>query len=375
MTYDIVMLTTVHAATDDRIFFREAKTLAEAGFSVCVIGRHPRSEVMKGIWIDALPNTPSRWKRLILSWKLFNEALRAGGLVYIFHDPELFAAALALRLLGKRVAYDAHENLPMQVLQKQWLPKLVRYVLFPIVYAAECAGSRLLSGVIAAIPITLPRFPSKRTVLVRNFPTASALRLLAKEDPVEARGNIAIYSGGLTRIRGISELVKAFEGLEDAELWLVGRFEEPLFEREIRECLPPNVKYLGFKPFPDVLEFYGFAKIGTILLYPEPNHRHSLPVKLFEYMAAGLPVIISNLPEFSELTRGCGIQVDPRNVGQIRAALIRLFSDDAGVREMSRIARRRVLTEFTWENEGKRLVDFCSSHISAVRHYRPELEH
>jgi glycosyltransferase involved in cell wall biosynthesis len=303
---------------------------------------------------------------LILGWTLFRKALRAKGRFYIFHDPELFGAALLLRLLGKRVAYDAHENLPMQVLQKQWLPAPVRYAIFPFVYLAEWTGSRLLTGVISAIPITVSRFPRNRTVLVRNFPTASALELLTSGGPLHTRQNVAIYSGGITAIRGIRELVSAFNGMHNAELWLLGKFEESVFEREILDNLPANVKYLGFRPFPDVLKLYSSAKIGAVLLYPEPNHRNSLPIKLFEYMAAGLPVLISNLPEFSAMIKGCGIQVDPRNVSDIRTALIKLFSDAEMAEEMSQTARRRALAEFTWENEGRRLLDFCSSRLSST---------
>jgi hypothetical protein len=355
------MLTTVHSALDDRILHREARTLSEAGLSVCVIGPHVRHEVIDGVTIDPLPAPTSRWQRLGLHWTLFKKAQRAQGPVYIFHDPELFGVALALRAAGKKVIYDSHENLPMQALQKEWIPKPVRYLLVPLIYAAEWVVSHLLSGVIGATPLIQKRFSGVPNELVRNFPTASALRVLAPQTAVEKRDNVAIYAGSLTRIRGVRELIAAFSGIPNAELWLVGPFEDRALEQEILARLPENVKYLGTMPFKQVLALYGSAKLGVLVYYPSPNNRKALPIKLFEYMAAGLPVLTSNLPEFEAMTAGCGISVDPHNVDQIRAAITSLLSNPAMIAEMSTVARRRALQEFTWEAEGERLVQFCSS--------------
>jgi glycosyltransferase involved in cell wall biosynthesis len=357
--YDVVMLTSAHPATDDRIFYREAKTLAEAGLTVSVVGRHPRQEIIDGIAIYNLPSPRSRRERILLSWTVLKMAVRLRGRLYIFHDPELFGIGLVLRMLGKRVVYDSHENLPKQVLQKDYLPRPIRYLISPGVYVAEFTGARLLSGVIAAIPVTQARFPRGRTVLVRNFPTTSALEVLGGGPDVSSRANVAIYAGGLSRIRGIGELVKAFEGLEGAELWLVGKFEDPEFESEILATLPKNVKWFGWKPFPEVLKLYNSAKIGMLPHYPMPNHRNSVPVKLFEYLGAGLPVVVSNFPEFSTFMEGCGLQVDPHSAEEIRAAVRALFSDPAKLSTMSALARGRVRTSLSWEPEGIRLVQFC----------------
>ncbi len=371
--YDIVMLTSAHPATDDRIFYREAKSLLEAGFSVCVVGRHPVSTVVDGIAIHALPSPPSRAARLLLGWTILKLALRLKGKLYIFHDPELFGVGLILSLLGKHVVYDSHENLPKQFLQKDWLPWPVRVLLFPAVYASEYLASRLLSGVIAAVPTIQRRFGKKRTVLVRNFPTRSALVVLGGGSDICSRADIAIYTGGLSRIRGIRELVQAFAGVRGAQLWLVGKFDDVQFECEILSNLPDNVTWFGWKPFPEVLKMYRSAKIGLCLLYPEPNHRNSLPVKLFEYLGAGLPVVASDFPEFAEYVEGCGLQVDPHNVGQIRDAVQTLFSDEETLSQMSLRARERVLNSFAWEPEAARLVQFCKDRMAPRQAGTPQL--
>src|SRR5437867_1537210 len=208
--FDIVMMTTGHPAVDDRIFHREAKTLVEAGFSICIIGQHPSSEQLAGVWIEALPSPASRRQRLLLGWTVLKRAHQVGGRLFIFHDPELFGVGLILSLLRRKVVYDSHENLPVSMLQKFWLPCWARWLLVPEVWFVEWFCSRLISGVIVARDKVMSRFPKRRTVLVRNFPTASALAVLGQGPPIQGRRNIVIYTGQLSPIRAIRELVQAF---------------------------------------------------------------------------------------------------------------------------------------------------------------------
>ena len=361
--FDVVMLATVHDATDDRVFYREAKTLAEAGFAVCVIAPHPASGYLEGVWIDALPRMQGHLRRLWQGWTvLLGRALRSGGGVFIFHDSELFGTALMLRLLGKRVVYDCHENLPMQVLQKKWIPRPLRWLIAPAAWTMEWAGSRLLSGVLVARDSVLGRFPRNRRISIRNFPTPEALST-SQGGAMASRPNVVIYAGGLSRIRGIAELVEAMRNIDvpQAELWLVGPFDSEQFQQEILSALPSNAKWLGKIPHSEVVKLYASAKIGMSTLHATPSHRNSQPVKIYEYMGAGLPVIASNFPEFSELLEGCGLQVDPLNVAAIRGAIRSLLSDDVRLAAMSKIARDRILSSYCWEQEGKNLVKFCSN--------------
>jgi glycosyltransferase involved in cell wall biosynthesis len=371
MNFDVVMLTSAHAATDDRIFYREAKTLVESGQSVCVVGRHPSSEILEGIHIRALAAPKGRLKRLLLGVAILDIACELKARLYIIHDPELIGIAFVLRLLEKKVVYDAHENLPAQIRQKDWIPRPLRWILAPTASALEWIASRLLNGVIAAVPAIQVRFRPSHTELVRNFPTRSALATLAEGPPISTRANVVIYTGGLSRIRGIRELVEAFRGLDGAQLWLVGSFDDTEFQKEITSSLPHNVLWLGWRPHPEVLKLYRMAKLGAVVLHSTPNHRCALPVKLFEYLGAGLPTIISDFPEYKEFLQGCGIAVDPQNVTAIRSAVSVLLADNAMLTKMSARARQRVVVLFSWENEGTRLVEFCSK-IMTGRDLLPE---
>lgn len=364
--FDVVMLTTVHRATDGRIFHREAKTLADAGLRVCIVGPNPSSEDPGTVSFELLGTPKTRIKRLKQGWELLKRSLRFRAKLYIFHDPELFGVGLLLAILGRKVIYDCHENLPMQILQKEWMPRPLRWVLVPAIWMAEWVGARLLAGVIVARDKMFNRFPRGKTVLVRNFPRPEAVRILSQGIPVHQRRNIVLYSGGISRVRGIAELVDAFRGdeLRDAELWLAGEFDDKVFQEELLGALPANARWVGWKAPTEVLELYQHAKLGALLLYPTPSHRHSLPVKLFEYLAAGLPVLATNLPEFADSLNGCGTLVDPRDSKQIRSAIVRFFSCAPEIARMSAEARRRAASLYPWEPEGRRLLKFCSGMIA-----------
>jgi glycosyltransferase involved in cell wall biosynthesis len=246
------------------------------------------------------------------------------------------------------------------VLQKDWIPRPLRRLVSSAAWLTEWLGSRLLSGVSVARDAVLPRFPKKRRIPIRNFPTEQALQS-AEGLPLHLRKNIVIYAGGIGRVRGIAELVEAFRHFrpDEAELWLAGVCHDKKFQEEILKDLPPNIKWLGWMEHPQVLELYRSAKIGINLLYPTPSHRDSQPIKLYEYLAAGIPVIASNFPEFNELLEGCGVLVDPMDPAEIERAIRDLLSDPARLSEMSRIGRDRVLSSYCWKEEGMRLVEFC----------------
>jgi glycosyltransferase involved in cell wall biosynthesis len=360
-SYDVVMLTTVHRATDVRIFHREAKTLKRAGLSVCVIGPHPRSECLDGILISALPKHQNRVRRLLLGWTVLRQALKLSAKLYIFHDPELFLVAFVLVMAGRRAVFDCHENLTMQILQKPWLPKPLGRVLVPIVSFGLWLGTRVITGVLTERVAMINLFPAQNTIMIRNFPAEDALAVSQGGVPLYLRRNIVIYAGGMFRVRGIRELVEAFRGLQTiAELWLVGEFEEDDFQRQILTSLPANVLWLGRKEFSEVLRLYQLSKVGAVVLYPTPSHRHAIPTKMLEYLGAGLPVIASNFPEWSSLVEGCGVQVDPHDVRQIQDAVRRLLANGSDIAAMSEMARARIAKHFGWKKEGQRLVEYCS---------------
>ncbi|GAH16762.1 unnamed protein product, partial [marine sediment metagenome] len=118
----IVHLISVHPAFDVRIFHKEAKTLVKVGYNVVLIAQHTKEEIVDGVRIVPLPKPRNRFDRMTrVVWKLSILALRERADVYHFHDPELIPVGLILKLFGRKVIYDVHEDVPEQILNKDWV--------------------------------------------------------------------------------------------------------------------------------------------------------------------------------------------------------------------------------------------------------------
>src|SRR5208282_6515826 len=130
----IVHLTSVHTALDPRIFQKECRSLARAGFDVTIVGPHPNDTVSEQVHIRSVKKHSSRIARMTrTAWRVFQQAKLLDADVYHFHDPELIPVALLLRCHGKKVVYDIHEDYPKDILFKNYLPRWSRR---PVAYLA-----------------------------------------------------------------------------------------------------------------------------------------------------------------------------------------------------------------------------------------------
>ncbi len=366
----VAHLTTVHQPFDTRIFHKEAKTLVRAGYDVALIAQHEKDEVVDGVKVIALPKPQNRFVRMFgLTWRAFRLALKQRADIYHFHDPELIPVGLLLRLLGKRVIYDVHEDVPKQILSKEWIPRpLQRLVALGTRLADAVAGS-VLNGVAAATPQIARRFPATKTVIVQNFPILDEL-LPPDPTPYTSRPLKVAYVGGITAIRGIREMVQAMALLPDtlnARLVLAGTFTPPALEEEVRH-LPgwERVEFLGWQDRPGVARVLGQVRVGLAVLKPTKNYAEGWPVKLFEYMSAGLPVIASNFPLWKEIVEGnqCGITVDPLDPKAIAQAIEYLLTHPEEAQKMGQNGRRAVLEKYNWEREATKLLSFYEELLS-----------
>jgi len=160
-------------------------------------------------------------------------------------------------------------------------------------------------------------------------------------------------------------MVHAMELLGDRfELVLAGRFVTPEYEAEVRAMAGfERVRYLQPVPHEQVWGLYGECDAGLVCLLPLERYKVSLPVKMFEFMAAGLPVIASDFPFFRELVEGngCGICVDPELPERIASAARRLAGDGGLVRQMGEMGRKAVFVKYNWEAEAQTLLGLYAS--------------
>lgn len=362
----ILHLTTVHSPFDVRIFHKEAKTLTCAGFDVTLIAQHNTNETIDGIRIIALPKIENRtYRMLMLTLRAFWTALKLKADIYHFHDPELLPVGVLLKLLkGKKVIYDVHEDYGKQMLSKPYILKIIRKWVGFLVRGIEYFSSKLFDAIIAATDDILKNFYyHKRAVSVKNYPILSSFPIERQKRRIENKVFSLIYIGGLDEIRGITQIVRAlepFDSNDQLKLTLCGRFFPTRYELEVRALEGfKKVEYLGWIDPREIPRLLEMQDAGIVCLHPIMNYVTSLPLKLFEYMAAGLPVIASNFPLWKEIVEGagCGICVDPLNPEEIAKAIKYLMKHPGSTEQMGKNGRRAVIEKYTWEQEGKKLLD------------------
>jgi glycosyltransferase involved in cell wall biosynthesis len=373
MRNNVCHITSVHQPGDARIFLKECTTLAAAGFEVtliyCTTG--PREEkVSNGVRLIGVPRTGTgRFSRMIKDTRaVIEEGLRTGATVFHFHDPELIPHAIRLYKKGYTVFYDAHEDLPLQIMSKHYLPGFIRSTVAAIMRMIETRMSKRVSGIIAATPSIGTKFKrtQSNTEVIFNFPRLD--ELLVKDIPFEQRENALCYIGGIMKTRGIVELIDAMDGLP-YPLHLCGSFSpESLRLEVINKPGWQQVEEHGFLNRKGVLDILTRSKVGIVTLLPSPNYIDAYPVKMFEYMAAGLAVVASDFPLWREIVTSaqCGINVDPADPSAIHRAIDTLLKDDEQCRKLGENGQRAVIEKYNWEQEGKKLVQFYKRTIETT---------
>jgi glycosyltransferase involved in cell wall biosynthesis len=360
----ITHISTVHPVFDVRIFHKECKSLVREGFKVNLIISHENEETIDGVHIVPLPLFQGRVKRMLIKPILaFVYALKLRSDLYHFHDPELIPVGVMLKLFGKKVIYDVHEDVPSQIMDKHWIPPYLRKSISFIIKGIEKLGCLFFDGIIAATPYISSKFlkMSKNAIDINNYPLTSEFvdRNLDEKNKNKSE-KIICYIGGITKERGIVELIKAIEGT-DIKLYLVGTLTpRNLLESLEKEKGWKNVIYFGQVERSEAFSILSKAQIGICLFHPIANHLNSLPNKLFEYMAAGRPIVASNMSYWRKLLGDLEsiAFVDPLNPEKIRSAIQALISDQEQCHSMGQNGLKAVKEVYNWESEEKKLITF-----------------
>ncbi|WP_420176473.1 glycosyltransferase [Luteococcus sp. OSA5] len=352
----VAHLSTVHQSWDNRILNKECRALAEAGFDVHLVISAEADRVTHGVQVHAIKRR-GRAARLVASqleaWRALD---RIRPQLLHFHDPELIPMAVAYgRCRGIPVVYDAHEDLVKQIETKPYLRGAAKGV-------ARAAAARLVSlanrrcdAIVTVIDEIGQTFSPERegrerpVVVVKNLPWAADFA------PREgsARERTAVYTGDISVERGLERMLDAVEAT-DSHLVTAGR----CLVDEKRLTGSTRVDHRGLVPPSGLPGIIGEGQVGLVLLSRLPNYEHSLPTKVFEYMACGIPFLASDFAYWRELFGGldAGLFVDPDDQPAIRAALAELLDDPERCARMGANGRRAVEERFGFEAESGKLV-------------------
>jgi len=368
MSKRVGVLTSVHPAFDVRIFHKECTSLARAGYEVTLIAPHDHDEVVDGIRVKAVPRSTGRIVRMSRTvWRVYRKAARLNADVYHIHDPELVPVGLLLRLTGKKVIYDIHEYNADSVLTKHWIPTpLRRAVSRGVLFLDRFAVSKM-SGTIVVnedmVELFRSRLRSPRSVVaVHNYPE---LPQITQTDGHVDREPVAIYVGSLSKGRGLEVLLQAGELLKraypEARLQVFGLLEFAGVRQDyasVDRWQTYGVEYRGVVDHREVSRWLRRASVGLIPWLATPNNVKGTPVKLFEYMLAGLPVVVSDFGVMGRIVRetGCGLLVAPGDPDALSNAIEALLKDPVKAARMGEMGRRAILQKYNWASEEKKLL-------------------
>lgn len=353
-------LTSVRDSRDLYLFERVCVSLAEAGHEVFLVAKGESRED-RDVHVLGMGETPaSRVKRMLsFTRALYRRALALDAEVYHIYDPELLPFALALKRKGKRVIFDSREYYSLLLRSKHYLPcaKIVawlyerfeRYVMRRIdavVFPAMREGKDPFEGV------------SRRTVFVANY--AMKEELYSWFRPCEKGAPTACFVGVMTPDRGAENMVLAAEKA-GVKLILVGEFQPEAYAEAIRS-LPAwwNVDFRGVLDRQQVAEVYQQATMGLCVVPNggQYNIVDTFNMKVYDYMAMGLPVVLSDSPYARRVMERYefGVLVDPADIDQIAEAVRYLADHPEEAARMGQNGRRAVAEAFNWETQAGKLL-------------------
>jgi len=370
MRPDIVHVSSAHPWVDNRVHLREAAAAARAGFRVRLIAvDSDLSAPTTSVEVVRIPRRRRIRRMVVSTTQALMLALRSGARVVHLHDPELIWTIPVLRLAGRTVVYDAHEDLPDQVWGKDYLSHGQRAF-----FAWLSHGLLRLAGtadrVVTATEWTGRRFPAGRRVAIHNFPLARP-----EDDTqvaLEARPTLVAHVGVLSRDRGIDVLGSVAEHPSFPPEWrieMVGSIDRATSTERLRAAEATGQVHHGGVVGPmEARDLLLRSRIGVVPFRRTPVTDQIFPTKLFEYLAAGLAVVATDIPLWRHLLDGveCVTFVPADDPGAIARA-VRRYADDPALLARHGAEARRAASRFTWAPEAERLVAMYDELLPGVR--------
>jgi glycosyltransferase involved in cell wall biosynthesis len=349
----VFVCTIVHHPEDARILHRQIRALLDAGHDVTYMAPFRACNVTP--WPDIVPlDVPraagrNRLRALRAARRTLAARAKDADLV-LLHDPELLLAVP--HHLRSRTVWDVHEDTAAALGVKGWLPAPLRAPLRFGVRRLERRAERRLKLLLAE--------EGYRGRFRLEHPVVPNTTHVPEAPPAPPGDDRVVYVGQLSLARGAADLIALAKLLhaDGVTLDLVGAADadvRPLLRDAQRVGL---LRWYGFVPNDRALRIAEGALAGLALLHDSPNYRHSMPTKVVEYMAHGLPVVTTPNPIAAEIVTdaGCGLVV-PFEDPEATAAAVRRLRDDTALRlDMGKRGHEAARARYHWPEQARLFV-------------------
>lgn len=360
----IIHVSTVHARDDIRIFAKECTTLSKMGWDVRYMVADGSVNAIKDNIkiIDTGKRSKNRIFRILFNThKAIFSAIKEKPNFVHFHDPELMLAIWPLLLFRKwlkiKIIYDIHENYRELLKSKAYIPNFLRKAGIRIFQKIEDFICKRVDGLVVPQPSMQKQFSkiNPNCVLLQNFVDLTKFNDVSNE----RSRPILFHAGTLTWARGFQNMIDVANALGNrADFYVAGQIESDQILNNIG-----YLKYLGVLDYDEALDWYRTSNIGIILYNNVGQYYMASAVKCYEYMAAGMPVIMPDFgewPAFNEESK-CGINVDVADSKKIAQIILDLFENNELYNLKSEGAKKYVQSNGSWQSIEHKLTDLYVS--------------
>lgn len=375
----IAIVTSIHPDFDARIW-KHARILAANGVGVdliCPWQVQDREEI-DGVTFHPFPMATSRAKRLFQVPSRVLPRLRtvlAQVDIVHFHDIDLLPW-MAFVSLFKPVVYDVHENYAHEMLVREWVPALLRRPLYHAVHWGQFLLSLMVRNIVLVAPSQRPDFTNSRFRLTYVYNYASAALLDRVVDDHHLRADAVVFIGsqhvnnGSLLLLDIAE--KMAERLPGVKLLATDRFSSAGFRNYILAEIEKRSLQNTLELIPNVKphELMSVLNRATIGISPNlrvPQQIMGIHTKIFEYMAAALPVVVSDLPHQVGVVAatGGGILAQPEDINSFVDAIASLVADRSRAVQLGKKGQQGFKDSYCYESQASALLAFYDQILAA----------
>ncbi|MDP8267165.1 MAG: glycosyltransferase [Candidatus Tenebribacter davisii] len=364
MNKRVCIIAPVHHYQDIRVYQKEAKTLSQNGYTVLLIARCDHDKIENDIQIINI-KYKTRIQRFLLIPYIYYKAIKTKADFYHLHNPDTIIIGFLLKLMGRTVIYDTHEDFKKKILIRYWIPGFLKRITAMFITFLERVAGLLFDAIIVTQKSVGHRI-SKKALVLTNAPIKNGELFenayQFSEGIVDQPCKRLIYVGGISSARGLKTMVQSMANLNleySTRLWLIGPFENNLECEKIQEIEGwEYVDYLGILPQSEAFAYMIRSDIGLVLLEDVADYSQTSANKIYEYQCFGLPFIASNFSKWvNELKKiNSGLFVDASNVLEVSKKILYLLKHQDIAIEMGRNGKSYIQNEFNWENESTKLI-------------------
>ncbi len=300
---NVIHATTAHTRYDTRIFHRECVNLTDHCSVSLFVADNFEDEVVQKVNIKSVTKNKNRFIRVFFMTKALFSLNRKNSIIHL-HDPELFLVAIILKIFRFKVVVDIHEDFAKQIYLKNYIPNFLKPIFSRLYIIYEKFILTFVDFAVVCTPSFLNR---KKSILVGNYMSQNEISSLRKAQSEDIpKTSSFIYSGALSEERGLFNLLDLAEKLKisNTKLIIAGTFaNEELEAKAMLHDGWSNVDYLGYVDRESLLQIQKSCKAGVILFNNVGQYNLASSVKLFEYLACELPILMPDFGEWVELNK------------------------------------------------------------------------